>query len=46
MDPVASGVKCRLHGAKNSKTKLWIVSRLSLKTKVELELRGRPSHEW
>jgi hypothetical protein len=25
-DPVASRVKCRLHGGKNSRTKLWTVS--------------------
>jgi hypothetical protein len=35
MDPVASGIKCGLHGGKNSKTKLWTVSWLSLKTKVK-----------
>jgi hypothetical protein len=39
-DPVASGVKCRLHGGKISGTKSWTVSWLSLKTKVELGLRG------
>jgi hypothetical protein len=39
-DPVASGVKCRPHGGKNSKTKLWTVSWLSLKTKVEPRLCG------
>jgi hypothetical protein len=39
-DPVASGVKCGPHGGKNSGTKLWTVSWLSLKTKVELGLRG------
>jgi hypothetical protein len=39
-DPVASGVKCRPHGGKNSETKSWKVSWLSLKTKVELGLRG------
>jgi hypothetical protein len=38
-DPVASGVKCVLHGGKNSKTKSRTVSWLSLKTKVEPELR-------
>jgi hypothetical protein len=37
-DPVASGVKCGLHGGKNSKMKSWMVSWLSLKTKVELRL--------
>jgi hypothetical protein len=39
-DPVASGVKCRLHGGKNSKMKSWTVSWLSLKTKIESGLRG------
>jgi hypothetical protein len=34
-DPVASGVKCGPHGGKNSGTKSWMVSWLSLKTKVE-----------
>jgi hypothetical protein len=36
---VASGVKCGPHGGKNRKTKSWTVSRLSLTTKVEQELR-------
>jgi hypothetical protein len=40
MDPVASGVKCGPHGGKNSETKSWTVSWLSLKTKVEPGLRG------
>jgi hypothetical protein len=39
-DPVASGIKCGSHGGNNSKTKLWTVSRLSLKTKVEPGQRG------
>jgi hypothetical protein len=39
-DPVASGVKCGLHCGKNSGTKLWMVSWLGLKTKVESGLRG------
>jgi hypothetical protein len=39
-DPVASGVNFRLHSGKNSKTKSWMVSWLSLKTKVDRELRG------
>jgi hypothetical protein len=39
-DPVASGVKCGPHGGKNSGTKSWTVSWLSLKTKVEPGLRG------
>jgi hypothetical protein len=39
-DPVASGVKCRPHGGKNSKMKSWKVSWLSHKTKVEPGLHG------
>jgi hypothetical protein len=39
-DPVASGVKCRPHGGKNSKIKSWTVSWLSIKTKVKPGLRG------
>jgi hypothetical protein len=39
-DPVASGVKCRLHGGKNGKMKLRTVSWMSHKTKVEPGLRG------
>jgi hypothetical protein len=39
-DPVGSGVKCGPHGGINSKMKLWTVSWLSLKTKVESRLRG------
>jgi hypothetical protein len=39
-DPVASGVKCGPHGGNNSKMKLWTVSWLSLKSKVESGLRG------
>jgi hypothetical protein len=39
-DPVASGVKCELHGGKNSKMKSWTVSWLSPKTKVKPGLRG------
>jgi hypothetical protein len=39
-DPMASGVKCGLHGGMNSKMKSWTVSWLSLKTKVETGLRG------
>jgi hypothetical protein len=39
-DPVASGVKCGPHWGKNNRTKSWTVSCLSLKTKVELGLRG------
>jgi hypothetical protein len=39
-DPVASAVKCGSHGGKNSKTKSWMVSWLSLKTKVEPGQRG------
>jgi hypothetical protein len=37
-DPVASGVKCGPHDGKNDKMKSWMVSWLSLKTKVELGL--------
>jgi hypothetical protein len=39
-DPVASGVKCGLHGGMNSKMKSWTVSWLSHKTKVEPGLHG------
>jgi hypothetical protein len=39
-DLVASGVKCGPHGGKNSKMKSWMVSWLSLKTKVEPGLCG------
>jgi hypothetical protein len=39
-DSVASGVKCGPHGGKNSGTKSWTISWLTLKTKVESELRG------
>jgi hypothetical protein len=39
-DPVASRVRCRPHGGKNGKMKSMTVSWLSLKTKVELGLRG------
>jgi hypothetical protein len=39
-DPVASGVKCGLHGGKNDKMMSWTISWLSLKTKVEPGLRG------
>jgi hypothetical protein len=39
-DLMASGVKCRPHGGKNSKMKSWTVSWLSLKTKVEPGPRG------
>jgi hypothetical protein len=37
---MASGDKCRLHGGKNGTMKSWMVSWLSLKTKVEPGLRG------
>jgi hypothetical protein len=37
---VASEVKIGLHGGKNSETKSWTVSWLSLKIKVEPGLRG------
>jgi hypothetical protein len=39
-DPVASRVKCGPHGGKNSGTKSWTVSWLSLRTKVEPGLGG------
>jgi hypothetical protein len=39
-DLVSSGVKYGPHGGKNSRTKSWTVSWLSLKTKVKPELRG------
>jgi hypothetical protein len=39
-DLMASGVKFGPHGGMNSKMKSWMVSWLSLKTKVELGLRG------
>jgi hypothetical protein len=39
-DQVASGVKRGPHGGMNNKMKSWTVSWLSLKTKVELGLRG------
>jgi hypothetical protein len=39
-DPVASRVKYGPHGGKNGNMKSWTVSWLSLKTKVELGLRG------
>jgi hypothetical protein len=39
-DPVASRVKCGLHGGKNGKIKSGMVSWLSLKPKVEPGLRG------
>jgi hypothetical protein len=39
-DLVASGVKYGPHGGKNGEMKSWTVSWLSLKTKVELGLRG------
>jgi hypothetical protein len=39
-DPVVDGVKCGLHGGKNSKTRSWILSWFSLKTNVEPRRRG------
>jgi hypothetical protein len=47
-DPVANGVKCGPRGGKNSKTKSWTVSWLSLKTKVKPGLRGSQvmSDDW
>jgi hypothetical protein len=44
-DLVANGVKCGLHGGKNSGTKSWTVSWLSLKTKVA-GTTWESSHEW
>jgi hypothetical protein len=38
--PVAKGVKCGPQGGINNNMKSWTVSWLSLKTKVELGLRG------
>jgi hypothetical protein len=37
---VAGGVKCGPHGGNNCKVKSWMVSWLSLKTKVKSGLRG------
>jgi hypothetical protein len=47
-DPVASEVKCGPHGGKNSGTKSWTVSWLSLKIKVEPGIRGSRvmSEDW
>jgi hypothetical protein len=47
-DPVASDAKCRPHGGKNNKMKSWMVSCLSLKTKIEPGLCGSPvmSGDW
>jgi hypothetical protein len=47
-DPVASGVTCRPHGGMNSKMKSWMVSWLSLKTKIEQGLCGSRvmSEDW
>jgi hypothetical protein len=39
-DLVANVVKCEPHGGMNIKMKSWMVSWLSLKTKVEPGLRG------
>jgi hypothetical protein len=39
-DSVASGVKCEPNGGNNNEMKSWMVSWLSLKTKVESGLRG------
>jgi hypothetical protein len=39
-DPVANRVKCGSHGGKNDNMKSWMVSWLSLKTKIESGLRG------
>jgi hypothetical protein len=47
-DPVASGVKCGLHGGKNDKMKSRTISWLSHKTKVEPGLHGNQvmSGDW
>jgi hypothetical protein len=37
---MASEIKCRPHGGKNNKTKSWMVSWLSLKTKIESGQHG------
>jgi hypothetical protein len=42
-DLVASMVKCGPHGGKNSKTKSWTVSWLSLKTKWRRDFVGAES---
>jgi hypothetical protein len=39
-DPLSSRIKCGPHGGMNNKMKSWMVSWLSLKTKVEPGLRG------
>jgi hypothetical protein len=39
-DVMASGVRCGPHGGKNDKMKSWMISWLSLKTKVQLGLRS------
>jgi hypothetical protein len=39
-DPVGSGVKCGPHGGMNNKMKLWTISWLSLRTKIESGLHG------
>jgi hypothetical protein len=39
-DSVDNRVKCESHGGKNSRTKSWMVSWLSLKTMVEPRRRG------
>jgi hypothetical protein len=43
---VASGIKYRPHGGKNSKTKSRTISWLNLQTKVEPEQPWGPSYEW
>jgi hypothetical protein len=42
-DPVASGVKCGPHGGKNSGTKSWTVSWLSLKPRLSQDYVGAES---
>jgi hypothetical protein len=41
--PVASGVKCGPHGGKNSKTKSWTISWLSLKPRSSWNFVGAKS---
>jgi hypothetical protein len=46
MDPVASGVKCGLHGGKNSRTKSWTVSLVEPQNQGRAGTTWEPSHEW
>jgi hypothetical protein len=45
-DPVASGVKCRPLGGKNSKMKLWTVSLVEPPNQGRAGTTLEPSHEW